>query len=76
MLARAFLALLAVFWPWLLVLVFFYATAEGYLNFGGGEKDIILAAPLALVALFYSLSWLVLWWRGRPTIRAVWQWHF
>jgi len=73
MLARALLALLAVFWPWPLVVAFFYATAEGYLNFGGGEKDIILAAPLALMALFYSLSCLVLWWRGRALTRCVWQ---
>ncbi len=73
MFARALLALLAVLWPWPLVVAFFFATAEDYLSFSGGEKDIVLTLPLALMALFYSLSCLILWWRGRRLRRCVWQ---
>jgi len=73
MLARALLALLAVLWPWALVVAFFFAITEDYLSFSGGEKDIALTLPLALMALLYSLSCLVLWWRGRTLMRCVWQ---
>ena len=41
MLARVLLGLLAVFWPYPLVVLFLFATAEGILNFSGGEKDIL-----------------------------------
>lgn len=70
---RALLAFVAILWPWPLVVAFFFAVAEDYLSFSGGEKDIVLALPLALMALFYSVSCLVLWWRGRPLGRCVWQ---
>ena len=71
MFTRALAGLLATLWPWPLVMAFFYATAEGYLNFGGGEKDIVLALPLGLLALIYSLSCLAMWWRGRPLAQCI-----
>jgi hypothetical protein len=71
MFTRALAGLLATLWPWPLVMVFFYATAEGYLNFGGGEKDIVLVLPLALLALIYSVCCLVMWWRGRPLAQCI-----
>jgi hypothetical protein len=73
MATRIIIGLLAVFWPYPLVALFFYATAGGYLNFGGGEKDIVLAAPLALLAVLYSISSIVLWRRGRPVARRMWE---
>lgn len=44
-----------------LSVLFAWATAEGHLNFGGGEKDILLAGPLLLWSLVYLITCLVLW---------------
>jgi hypothetical protein len=40
--------------------------SEGYLNLGGGCKDIILLIPWLLWSLVYSVFFIVLWIRGRP----------
>ena len=63
---------ISLLWPFLLLPAFVFATAEGILNFGGGEKDIFLAIPLALLAVLYFLTSLVLWWRGMAPGRATW----
>jgi hypothetical protein len=39
--------------------------SEGYLNLGGGCKDIILLIPWLLWSLLYSVFFIVLWIRGR-----------
>ena len=62
------------FWgvlPLLLSGVLVWLTMEGHLNFGGGEKDVLLAIPLLLWSLAYLSCYLVLWWRGCPTKRSV-----
>ena len=46
--------------PLLLTPVVFYALAEGWMNFGGGEKDILLAFPYFLWALLFFTTALVL----------------
>ena len=43
-----------------------FLISEGYLNLGGGCKDIILLIPWLLWSLVYSVFFIVLWIRGRP----------
>jgi hypothetical protein len=38
-----------------------FLVAEGYLNFGGGEKDIILILPWILWSLVYGVIFGVCW---------------
>jgi hypothetical protein len=45
--------------------------ANGKLNFGGGEKDILLILPWALGSLIYGISCFVLWYRSWSLGRAV-----
>jgi hypothetical protein len=55
--------LLLAFVPLLLTVIFAWLVMDGYLNFGGGEKEIILAVPLLIWSLVYLCCYLVLWWR-------------
>jgi hypothetical protein len=45
--------------------------AEGYLNFGGGEKDLILVLPWVLWSLVYGSAFAVCWARKLPLRRAL-----
>jgi hypothetical protein len=45
--------------------------SEGYLNLGGGCKDIILLIPWLLWSLVYSVFFIVLWIRGRSFGRLI-----
>lgn len=56
--------------PLALSVLFAWASAEGHLNFGGGEKDILLAAPLFLWSLVYLIACLVLWARSASLKRT------
>ena len=47
--------------PLELVPIFFFLTAEGYLNFGGGEKDIFLVFAMLIWAVVYALIFGVCW---------------
>ena len=47
-----------------------FLLAGGYLNLGGGEKDIILVLPWAFCSLVYGVSCFFLWYRRRPLGRA------
>lgn len=66
-LSKVFLALV----PLLITVLLASLTMEGYLNFGGGEKDIFLAVPLLLWSLVYLCCFLALWWRRSSTGRTV-----
>jgi hypothetical protein len=44
--------------------------AEGYLNFGGGEKDLILVLPWLLWSVIYAIVFAVCWSR-RLSLRRV-----
>ena len=46
-------------WPFGCLPVFYVLTMNGTLNFGGGEKDIVLIVPLAAFCLFYLISYVV-----------------
>ena len=55
--------------PLLIAPVLFFALAEGWLDFGGGEKDILIALPYALWALIFFVVSLILVVRGWPLRR-------
>ena len=61
--------------PLLFTPVLGYLLAEGYLNLGGGEKDIILVLPWAFCSLVYGISCFFLWHRrwalGRSTLLSI-----
>ncbi len=46
------------FWPFVTPPVFFWMTAEGILNFGGGEKDILLIIPVTLFSFLYLVIYI------------------
>lgn len=45
--------------------------ADGYLNFGGGEKDILLLIPWILWSLLYLIFFLASWWRKVSITRGL-----
>jgi len=51
---------------------FGFLLAEGYVNLGGGEKDIVVAMLLALLSLVFIVCGLFTW-RSRPSLGA-WAW--
>ena len=53
--------------PMALVPLTFFALAEGYVNLGGGEKDIILILPLGIWSILYAIAFAVTWARRRST---------
>jgi hypothetical protein len=63
--------LLLAFVPLLLTVIFAWLVMDGYLNFGGGEKEIILAVPLLIWSLVYLCCYLVLWWRRITLGRSI-----
>jgi len=52
---------ISLLWPLPLVPFTGLAITEGWLSFGGGEKDIILVLPLAVFAIVYVFAALLLW---------------
>ena len=63
-------SLLAVL-PLLLTLLVAWLVMDGYLNFGGGEKDMFIAVPLLLWSLIYLFCCLILWWRRASMARML-----
>ena len=59
--------------PLALTPVLGHLLAQGYINRGGGEKDIIVLVPWLLWSLFFAISCWVLWRRGLPTAPALWR---
>lgn len=49
--------------PLLLSLLFGWLVMDGHLNFGGGDKEILLAVPLLFWAVAYLGCYVTLWWR-------------
>ncbi|MBM4284208.1 MAG: hypothetical protein FJ128_03010 [Deltaproteobacteria bacterium] len=49
----------------------FFLLAEGYLNLGGGCKDIWAAVPWGLWSLNYFVIWLLCWRRGTSLPRSL-----
>jgi len=58
-LVRASFKVLGAIWPFVASLLFYSLVLSGKLNFGGGEKDVVLIVPLAAFCLLYGLSYIV-----------------
>jgi hypothetical protein len=56
--------LLIAFIPLLLTPLLGLLIAEGLLNLGGGEKDLLLLIPWLLWSLLFLVAYLFFWWRG------------
>ena len=52
--------------PMLITPSLFYILAEGWFDFGGGEKDILLAFPYFIWALIFFVSSLTFIIKGKP----------
>ncbi|UCG07787.1 MAG: hypothetical protein JSV83_03810 [Desulfobacterales bacterium] len=51
-----------------------YLIAEGYLNFGGGEKDLFLLIPWIFWSLIYAIVFVFFWLRKATIIKTlVWS---
>ena len=55
--------------PLLLTPVLFFMLADGWINLGGGEKDIVVTLPWLLWALIFFITALVLIIKGWPLRR-------
>lgn len=49
--------------PLLLSMLFGWLVMDGRLNFGDGDKEVLLAAPLLFWSLAYLCCYVTLWWR-------------
>ncbi len=56
--------LVACLLPLALTPIWVFLISEGYLNLGGGCKDVILAIPWLVGSVFYSLFFIVFWIKG------------
>jgi len=64
---------ISLLWTFVLPVAFFWAVAEGPVSLGGGEKDIVLALPLAAFAVLNALVGLVCWTHGvAPGRMVIW----
>ena len=59
--------------PLALTPVLGHLLAQGYINLGGGEKDIIVLVPWLLWSLLFAISSWVLWRRGFPIVASLWR---
>ncbi len=61
--------------PLVLTPLFVWLIGEGYLDFGGGEKDLIMVFPWLLWSIFFLVAFLVCWRRkvtfGRSLVLSV-----
>jgi hypothetical protein len=72
---RIAIRVLAALLPLLLTPALAYVLAEGDLNLGGGEKDIIVIVPWAFGSVVYGVTFFILWNRrialGRSTVLSI-----
>ena len=47
-----------------------FAIAEGYLNFGGGEKDLIMLIPWLIWSILFAIVFAICWAKRMPLRRA------
>lgn len=57
--------------PFLLSLVIVWLVAEGYVDLGRGDKDILIGLPLLAWSFLYLCAYVVLWWRGASLGRSL-----
>lgn len=55
--------------PLLLSMLFGWLVMDGYVDFGGGDKDVFLVAPLLFWSLAYLCCYVTLWWRRSSLVR-------
>ncbi len=58
-------------WPLVIFPILLYLTAQGILDLGGGEKDIVIAIPMLGFTLFYLISYIILIKKKKRTFIAV-----
>jgi len=58
-------------WPLVIFPILLYLTAQGTLDLGGGEKDIVIAIPMLVFTLFYLVSFIILIKKKKRTFIAV-----
>ncbi len=68
---RIAIRVLAALLPFACTPVLGYLLTEGYLNLGGGEKDILLVLPWGFFSLIYGCSCFFLWHRRWPLGRSI-----
>lgn len=68
---RAIIRSVVALLPLILTPVLGLLLADGKLNFGGGEKDILLILPWAFGSFIYGASSFILWYRRWSLGRAV-----
>ena len=66
-----FLQIILALIPFLLTPALIYGLAEGVLNFGGGEKDIILALPWLIWSVLFAICSFVLIYHRWGTARWI-----
>ncbi|OFV99325.1 MAG: hypothetical protein A3F68_06860 [Acidobacteria bacterium RIFCSPLOWO2_12_FULL_54_10] len=57
--------------PLLLTPAWVMLISEGYLNFGGGDKDIILLIPWLIWSLLFAIIFGIWWARGKTAKQAI-----
>jgi hypothetical protein len=50
-----------------------YLLAQGHINLGGGEKDIILVVPWLVWSLLFAVSSGIFWRRGHSMTSSAWR---
>jgi hypothetical protein len=59
--------------PLALTPVLGYLLAQGYINLGGGEKDILMLLPWMVWSIVFGFSSWVFWRRGHSIPRSSWR---
>lgn len=57
--------------PLLLVILFTFFVADGYLSFDS-DKDIVLMIPFLILSIIYLVAFVILWWQKNSLYSAVW----
>ena len=52
--------ILGAVWPFIIFPLTIALNLLGYLDFGAGEKDIVLAVPMLVFSLFYIVSYIII----------------
>ncbi len=59
--------------PLILTPLLGHLLAQGYVNLGGGEKDIVLLIPWMVWSLLFAVSSWVFWRRGHSIVHSSWR---
>jgi len=62
---------LGAIWPLIIFPLLIYLNLQGNIDFGGGEKDIVIAIPMLVFSLFYIVSYIFMLRRKKKIYIAV-----